>query len=181
MDAGFVRYFCSACNEVFSLEGEHKCINCGSECIERYDQMMGDECITILDHIQMMVNELYNMESGRDNAFLSLLTEHMQRTSEYRIVDDLENYMSEPELEEIMGMFLENDRYESWVPASSSFVESLESNMSLAAGECSICLTKYSNGEKGIRLRCQHFYHEACLKTWLGYKNTCPNCRDILD
>lgn len=42
---------------------------------------------------------------------------------------------------------------------------------------CSICLEEYKEDERVRHLPCHHFYHVACIDTWLGTRNTCPICR----
>ncbi len=41
---------------------------------------------------------------------------------------------------------------------------------------CSICLSTFEEGEGVGRLPCQHVFHAACIKDWLGLKQTCPLC-----
>lgn len=46
---------------------------------------------------------------------------------------------------------------------------------------CPICKnTSNSNGDKWIKLRCKHQFHEDCLSEWLPHQNTCPMCRRAL-
>jgi hypothetical protein len=43
---------------------------------------------------------------------------------------------------------------------------------------CSICYCDYiENNEDSIKLKCNHIYHETCIKTWLEKCGTCPICR----
>lgn len=46
--------------------------------------------------------------------------------------------------------------------------------------ECSICMVKYSEGDKSIvKTKCGHIFHKACLKNWLEhFKGNCPLCRE---
>jgi len=44
--------------------------------------------------------------------------------------------------------------------------------------ECPICIEKYKKHEKIIILKCDHNFHEKCIKEWLNKKNSCPNCRE---
>ena len=39
--------------------------------------------------------------------------------------------------------------------------------------DCVICL---ESKEEMCKLKCGHTYHVDCIKTWLGYKSTCPLC-----
>ncbi|WOK99640.1 putative E3 ubiquitin-protein ligase RHY1A [Canna indica] len=43
--------------------------------------------------------------------------------------------------------------------------------------ECSICLEKFLEGERVIRLQCGHRYHHACLEPWMQAHGLCPYCR----
>ena len=43
--------------------------------------------------------------------------------------------------------------------------------------ECSICLDKYLIGQKVQKLKCNHFYHAACLDSWIDSRCECPICR----
>ena len=40
---------------------------------------------------------------------------------------------------------------------------------------CSICLVETLINKK--KLQCGHEFHKHCINSWLGRKNTCPNCR----
>lgn len=44
--------------------------------------------------------------------------------------------------------------------------------------DCSVCLSLIKNGNKYKELKCNHKYHEACIKNWVVYKNKqkCPMC-----
>ncbi|KAH0731548.1 hypothetical protein KY289_002736 [Solanum tuberosum] len=43
---------------------------------------------------------------------------------------------------------------------------------------CVICQCKYENDETIVTLKCQHEYHDSCLKQWLlKGKRCCPICR----
>lgn len=43
--------------------------------------------------------------------------------------------------------------------------------------ECPICLAKFSWKEEAMRLLCNHYYHERCIKKWFQEQNFCPVCR----
>jgi len=46
--------------------------------------------------------------------------------------------------------------------------------------ECSICLDVFEPGDKlswSRTLRCEHVFHEECLKPWLMTNDECPYCR----
>lgn len=43
---------------------------------------------------------------------------------------------------------------------------------------CPICKNPSNSlGDKWIRLKCTHLFHEDCLHEWLPYQKTCPMCR----
>lgn len=47
---------------------------------------------------------------------------------------------------------------------------------------CSICLEPFKKDEKVAVLKCNHFFHDACIKPWVEDHFTCPICRaDIAD
>ena len=47
--------------------------------------------------------------------------------------------------------------------------------------QCAVCLSQYAKGDRCVRLRCDHVYHEACLlKTLERDKRECPLCRKEL-
>jgi len=50
------------------------------------------------------------------------------------------------------------------------------------AGECTICMVDYEEGDKIIQLKCSpmHYFHEACIKKWLKINGQCPTCRERL-
>ncbi|POW04751.1 hypothetical protein PSHT_11097, partial [Puccinia striiformis] len=46
---------------------------------------------------------------------------------------------------------------------------------------CVVCLAEYGRGEQVLQLqKCQHIFHEGCLRPWLEYQGTCPTCRSAL-
>lgn len=44
--------------------------------------------------------------------------------------------------------------------------------------ECVICMDCFKIGEKGIKLPCDHIYHENCILQWS--QDTCPKCRLLI-
>jgi len=42
---------------------------------------------------------------------------------------------------------------------------------------CAICLEAYQPGEVLTALRCNHYFHVACLARWLQRSTQCPLCR----
>ena len=45
--------------------------------------------------------------------------------------------------------------------------------------ECLICIGEFENGEKLARLKCNHCYHDLCLKDWIKKAKGifCPLCQ----
>jgi hypothetical protein len=46
---------------------------------------------------------------------------------------------------------------------------------------CSICRNFILENEQERALECGHDFHDMCLKKWLVKKQTCPNCRNVLN
>ena len=44
--------------------------------------------------------------------------------------------------------------------------------------ECSICFNEYDTSTKVSKLRCNHVYHNDCIKKWFETSGTCPMCRN---
>ena len=42
---------------------------------------------------------------------------------------------------------------------------------------CPVCLDTLQLMEEVTVLRCDHFYHASCIRTWLGLHASCPVCR----
>lgn len=42
---------------------------------------------------------------------------------------------------------------------------------------CPICLEEFKDKDSQGVMKCQHVYHTACIKKWLGLKKTCPVCK----
>ncbi|KAL6091102.1 hypothetical protein STEG23_009711 [Scotinomys teguina] len=42
---------------------------------------------------------------------------------------------------------------------------------------CSVCITKYTVGNKLRKLPCSHEYQVHCIDRWLSENSTCPICR----
>ncbi len=54
----------------------------------------------------------------------------------------------------------------------------VSSRTSSALPECAVCLVEFVNGDRCIRLKCKHAYHETCIvKTLEREKRECPLCR----
>lgn len=54
--------------------------------------------------------------------------------------------------------------------------------------KCTICLKKIKTkssktllSEKFVtKCKCQYYYHNRCIKTWMRRKKTCPTCRETI-
>uniref|UniRef100_A0A7S3DEG4 RING-type domain-containing protein n=1 Tax=Palpitomonas bilix TaxID=652834 RepID=A0A7S3DEG4_9EUKA len=42
---------------------------------------------------------------------------------------------------------------------------------------CCICLDEYEEGTRVRKLKCNHFYHQACIDEWLKKNLECPLCK----
>lgn len=47
--------------------------------------------------------------------------------------------------------------------------------------ECTICMEDFEEGEHIRYLPCMHFYHQACIDSWLMRSFTCPRCMEAVD
>eukprot|EP00750_Incisomonas_marina_P031316 INCI797.1.p1 GENE.INCI797.1~~INCI797.1.p1 ORF type:complete len:451 (+),score=59.77 INCI797.1:283-1635(+) len=45
---------------------------------------------------------------------------------------------------------------------------------------CVICMEDWTEGEKAVRLPCNHVFHKECVVHWLKSRNSCPVCREKL-
>jgi len=53
--------------------------------------------------------------------------------------------------------------------------------MGVSVDNCGVCLMQFKEKEMGaLTPKCQHPYHEKCLKVWLQRNPTCPSCRSPL-
>lgn len=50
-----------------------------------------------------------------------------------------------------------------------------KSNITLE--NCPICMNGYRDGSRYITLKCNHTYHDACIKEWLSRKKVCAICK----
>ncbi|GAB5355079.1 hypothetical protein AAMO2058_000174900 [Amorphochlora amoebiformis] len=49
------------------------------------------------------------------------------------------------------------------------------------AMKCSICLTSYDNGDRLLKLPCNHLFHGDCVACWVEAKHRCPLCRQHIN
>jgi E3 ubiquitin-protein ligase RNF38/44 len=48
-------------------------------------------------------------------------------------------------------------------------------------GECPVCLSAFSDGEKLRQLSCcKHYFHADCINLWLKNRSSCPICRALV-
>lgn len=47
--------------------------------------------------------------------------------------------------------------------------------------DCSICMETIKQTDKPTKLKCNHYFHIDCITEWNKEKNTCPNCRTIIN
>lgn len=70
---------------------------------------------------------------------------------------------------------------QAWFSAKSEFFNSdRSSKSSQSQPECSICLDTYEVGDNlacAKTYKCNHVFHEDCIKLWLKDRNECPLCR----
>lgn len=65
-------------------------------------------------------------------------------------------------------------------PASKEIVKNLKSRLVTSDDEkCAICLVPNENldGQKFLKLPCNHEFHDTCILPWLEKTNSCPMCR----
>ncbi|PCH39143.1 hypothetical protein WOLCODRAFT_158678 [Wolfiporia cocos MD-104 SS10] len=47
--------------------------------------------------------------------------------------------------------------------------------------KCGICLSQFKDRDEAmLGPKCQHAYHDRCLRRWLAMNRTCPICREAL-
>jgi hypothetical protein len=49
------------------------------------------------------------------------------------------------------------------------------------SSSCGICLSDYEEGEDVRMLPCRHYFHCACVDTWLLKNKSCPFCKRNVD
>ncbi|XP_010529688.1 PREDICTED: RING-H2 finger protein ATL79-like [Tarenaya hassleriana] len=50
-----------------------------------------------------------------------------------------------------------------------------------AERECTICLSKFEEGEEvKVLTRCNHGFHVGCIQQWLSSRFSCPVCRSLV-
>jgi len=57
----------------------------------------------------------------------------------------------------------------------------LEDELQKKIDKCAICLSEFENADTVRIMKCEHFYHQVCIDTYLkNYNNKCPMCRDSM-
>lgn len=55
---------------------------------------------------------------------------------------------------------------------------STDAHVKEIGGECPVCLSVFTDGEKLRQLSCcKHYFHADCIDLWLRNRFTCPICR----
>ncbi|EIW78239.1 hypothetical protein CONPUDRAFT_167293 [Coniophora puteana RWD-64-598 SS2] len=54
--------------------------------------------------------------------------------------------------------------------------------LGVGVDRCAICMSQFKEGQRGVLgMKCQHAFHERCVRVWLASSRTCPLCRERLD
>lgn len=104
---------------------------------------------------------------------------------EVELIDEWMLYMPLEEDEEmavVLDYYLEDDDGFGGVPASRSFIESLErlpygGGEGVREGECVICMEDFDAGAEVSKTPCSHAFHSRCITQWLENSHLCPICR----
>lgn len=57
-------------------------------------------------------------------------------------------------------------------------VEKYDENIEYTPEICVICLDIYCENQNILKLECNHFFHENCIKEWFEKKSICPYCKN---
>ena len=132
--------------------------------------------------INPQIIEEYKELNVENSPILSDIYDFVQ-INDFNILQHMHVYFeSHPELKNPINPGILEDLSRCWILEN----EELEN-----VQECSICLVSYKgeffqgnkqgnenrNGIVFIKLPCNHLFHEACIKEWFMYANTCPLCR----
>jgi len=97
---------------------------------------------------------------------------------------DLSEILSHSSPLDLIEMRLNGSAYGSR-PVSSDTLKKLKQYSFCAdhdcAMSCTICMETFSKSQKVIELPCNHVFHSGCISKWFEAKNTCPNCRLVID
>lgn len=87
-------------------------------------------------------------------------------------------YLRQSGFDELLNMGADADNLPP--PASKELLKSLASRLVTEDDEkCAICLLPNENleGQKYLKLPCNHEFHDTCILPWLEKTNSCPMCR----
>ncbi|CRK95357.1 CLUMA_CG008638, isoform A [Clunio marinus] len=87
-------------------------------------------------------------------------------------------YLRQSGFDALLNMNMNDDRLPP--AASKELVKNLESRHVTEDDEkCAICLlpNENLNGQKFLKLPCNHEFHDSCILPWLERTNSCPMCR----
>lgn len=87
-------------------------------------------------------------------------------------------YLQQSGFDELLNMGFDQDQLPP--PASKELVASLKSRLVTTDDEkCAICLLPNENldGQKYLKLPCNHEFHDSCILPWIQKTNSCPMCR----
>lgn len=87
-------------------------------------------------------------------------------------------YLQQSGFDELLNMELSPEGLPP--PASKELVKNLKSRLVTSDDEkCAICLVPNENldGQKFLKLPCNHEFHDTCIMPWLEKTNSCPMCR----
>lgn len=62
------------------------------------------------------------------------------------------------------------------IPIQTVDGKDVQRKVSNITNECMICFHKFKSKNDKKFLKCFHYYHEHCIKTWLKNMNRCPEC-----
>jgi len=57
-------------------------------------------------------------------------------------------------------------------------IEKYDENTEYCPEICIICLDIFSKNQNIIKLECDHYFHENCIKEWFEKKTRCPYCKN---
>lgn len=178
--------FCHNCGRIFQQDTGFQCPYCNSGCVQIYDTLIeshpadsndetSNEAADVMHTLDMFTALMTNNVSERNfDSFLRAFINNRATIS-----SDRRNYAIGPEYDEILERLMDEDKIE-LQPVSKEFMDGLKRTNEKV--ECSICL-KNENNEKSdsVVFLCGHGFHWDCAMMWLKVKNTCPNCRCVLD
>lgn len=97
-----------------------------------------------------------NRNIDRQEAFLNILLQHMQRSRENPVEGDILDSLPEMNITDLNK-----------IPEDKK--------------ECVVCLCAFELNQKALILPCTHLFHTNCIKDWFKTQNTCPICKFKLD